>query len=113
MPYRDHATVQSWVTDFIELHGSVAPDVSVLEQYYTEGPDTGLVVIGLRTASTGTFVQPLERDGKPVWTVHFEPREEGLDLGAGAVAQLAADLQLLSELCSYLQERTDAAVAVA
>lgn len=109
MPYRDHATVQSWVADFLHDHEGAAPDINVVEQYYTEGPETGLVIVELRTASTVTSVQPaVDGDGTPTWRVHFAARDEGFELDGAGVAKLAADLQLLALLCSYLQSRTDA-----
>ncbi len=108
MPYRDQATVQSWVADFLSTHEDAAPEISVLEQYYTEGPDSGLVVVQLRNATTIPSLQPAVIDDDPTWRVHFEAREEGFDLDADGVEKLAADLDLLSRLCNYLQHRTDA-----
>lgn len=108
MPYRDQATVESWVASFLETLDGELPDISVLEQYYTEGPETGLVVVSLRNASTVTYLQPSVRDGQPVWLIHFEAREDAFDLDGTEVARLAEDLLLLSRLCNYLQGRTDA-----
>jgi hypothetical protein len=110
MPYRDQATVQAWVNEYITQHGDIAPEVSVLEQYYTDAKDSGLVVVTLRTASTVTYIQPVIRDGAPLWLVTFESRDEGIEMDAADVAKLAADLQVLADLCAYLQRRTDAAV---
>ncbi len=109
MPYRDHTTVQSWVADFLSTYEGGTPDLSVVEQYFTEGPETGLVVVQLRSASTITSVQPtVLDDGVPTWRVHFAARDEGFELDGAGVARLAADLQLVSLLCTYLQTRTDA-----
>ena len=76
MPYRDQATVESWVDEFRHLQPLVT-DVSVLEKDFTAGPDSGLVVVSLRTASTVTYIQPVVQDGHPTWVVTFEPRSEG------------------------------------
>jgi hypothetical protein len=108
MPYRDQATVESWVSDFYRSHRGMSPEVSVLEQNFTSGPESGLVVVQLRTASTVTYIQPVVTDGVPRWIVTFEARAEQLDMDAEAVAKLSADLQLLSELCAHLQSATDA-----
>lgn len=108
MPYRDQATVQSWVADFLRTYDGATPDISVIEQYFTEGPESGLVVVQLRAASTITSVQPAVLDGIPTWRVHFAPRDEGFELDGAGVGRLAADLQLVSLLCTYLQTRTDA-----
>lgn len=107
MPYRDQATVQSWVADFLRGHEDVAPDIAVLEQYYTEGPESGLVVVQLKNATTVTSLQPVIRDGVATWRVHFDAREESLDLDWLEVGKLAGELRLVSMLCQYLQERTE------
>ncbi|RLK52632.1 protein-L-isoaspartate carboxylmethyltransferase [Microbacterium telephonicum] len=111
MPYRDQATVESWVTEFILRQQGIYPDVAVLEQNYVAGPDSGLVVVSLRTASTVTYIQPVVDAGIPRWVVTFEPRSESFDLDAVGVAKLSADLLTLSELCAHLQRKTDEARA--
>jgi hypothetical protein len=111
MPYRDQATVDGWVREFLDLNRETPADVSVLDKDFTAGPDSGLVVVSLRNASTVTYIQPVIRDGAPVWIVTFEARGEAFDLDAQGVGRLAADLAILSRLCSHLQDKTDAAVA--
>lgn len=108
MPYRDQARVQSWVDEFRAQH-SVDTTVDVLEKDFTAGPDSGLVVVTLRTVSTVTYIQPVVTDGVPKWVVTFEPRAETFDLDSVGVAQLAQDLLALSNLCHYLQAKTDEA----
>ncbi|MCT9821260.1 protein-L-isoaspartate carboxylmethyltransferase [Microbacterium sp. W1N] len=107
MPYRDQATVQSWVSEFVDTQQSIAPDVSVLEQNYISGPDSGLVVVSLRTASTVTYIQPVVENDIPRWVVTFEPRSEAFDLDAVGVAKLSTDLRTLADLCEFLQRKTD------
>jgi hypothetical protein len=46
------------VDDYIVGHPTVSNVVSVLEKDFTPGPDSGLVVISLRNASTVTYIQP-------------------------------------------------------
>lgn len=110
MPYRDQATVDGWVRAFLASHPDVATDVSVLEQDFTAGPDSGLVVVSLRNASTVTYIQPVVEDGVPHWLVTFEARTESFDLDAAGVAKLAHDLAAIAAMCEFLQSETDAAL---
>lgn len=108
MPYRDQARVQAWVDEFhAQQHVDTAVDV--LEKDFTAGPDSGLVVVTLRTVSTVTYIQPVVTDGVPKWLVTFEPRSETFDLDSVGVSQLAQDLTALAKLCAYLQAKTDEA----
>ncbi|GAA1700614.1 hypothetical protein GCM10009808_17870 [Microbacterium sediminicola] len=108
MLYRDQTTVHTWVADFLVSETGAAPDISVVDQYFTEGPDSGLVVVQLRTASTVTSIVPTSEGGTATWRVQFEPRDETISLDGDQIASLAADLTTLSRLCRYLQARTDA-----
>ena len=110
MPYRDQATVDGWVREFLESTANTHTEVSVLDKDFTAGPDSGLVVVSLRNASTVTYIHPVVRDGAPRWLVTFEGRRESFDLDFAGVAQLAADLSLVSRMCEHLQVKTDAAV---
>ncbi|GAA5031513.1 protein-L-isoaspartate carboxylmethyltransferase [Microbacterium fluvii] len=110
MPYRDQATVESWVDEF-RRREPIATDVSVLEKDFQAGPDSGLVVVSLRTASTVTYIQAVVTDGTPHWVVTFEARPESFDLDAAGVAALAHDLDTLARLCEHLQDKTDAALS--
>jgi hypothetical protein len=112
MPYRDQATVTAWVKEFTSGGGlDDAITVSVLDKDFTAGPDSGLVVVSLRTASTLTYIHPVIRDDGPRWVVTFEARAESFDLDAEGVACLAADLAAVARLCEHLQSKTDAVVA--
>lgn len=111
MPHRDRATVDSWLREFRDVNRDIATEISVLDQEFTAGPESGLVVVSLRNASTVTYVQPVVRDGHPVWIVTFEARSDAIDLDAGGVADLADDLDTLARICEFLQLKTDAAVA--
>lgn len=111
MPYRNQATVQGWVDDYLEANPTQQDRISVLERDFTPGPDSGLVVVSLSRASTVTYVQAIVQDDFPRWLVTFEPRAEAIDLDAAGVANLSADLAALAGLCAYLQERTVEAMA--
>lgn len=84
--------------------------VAVLENDFTAGPESGLVVVSLRTASTLTYIQPIHRDGSPRWVVTFEARNESFQLEADGVTRLADDLRSIARILEYLQSRTDAVV---
>lgn len=112
MPYRDRATVESWVQEFNGAQRHLDTHVSVLEQIDATHPDTGLVVVSLRNASTVTYIQPVVRE-TPQWLVTFEARDHDLELDAAGMAQLAADVSLVAALCDFLQAKTDAAVLAA
>ena len=68
------------------------------------------LVVSLRNASTVTYIQPVISDGAPHWLVTFEARRESFDLDFAGVAQLAADLSLISRMCEHLQIKTDVAL---
>ena len=110
MPYRDQATVDGWVREFLESNANTHTEVSVLDKDFTAGPNSGLVVVSLRNASTVTYIQPVVRDGAPHWLVTFEARHESFDVDFTGVAQLAADLSLIARMCEHLQMKTDAAL---
>jgi hypothetical protein len=113
MPYRNQATVQSWIDDYISARPDQAADVTVLEKNFTSGPESGLVVVSLSNATTVTYIQPVVDDEGPRWVVTFEPRADAFDLDAAGVGRLAADLATIAGLCGFLQMRTDAALAAA
>ena len=110
MPYRDQATVRSWVEEFSGRQ-PLTTDVTVLEKEFTAGPESGMVVVSLRTASTVTYIQPVIDDGVPHWVVTFEARPDSFDLDSVGVAALAHDLGALACLLDFLQLKTDAALA--
>jgi len=110
MPYRDRTTVETWVNEYIVSHSADSLGVAVLDKNFEAGPNSGIVVVTLRSASTITFLHPEIRQGSPIWVVTFEGRNETLDLDGDALAQLAEDLSALAELRSFLQEKTDAVV---
>jgi len=111
MPYRNQATVQSWVRDYLADNPTSTSLVTVLEKDFTPGPDSGLVVVGLSNTSTVTYIQPTIIDSQPRWMVTFEARADSFDLDADGVARLADDLAAIAKLCSYLQLRTNRALS--
>lgn len=110
MPYRDQATVRAWVDEF-STQEPLTTQVSVLEKEFTAGPESGMVVVSLRTASTVTYIQPVMEENLPHWVVTFEARPESFDLDSAGVAALAHDLGTLARLLDFLQVKTDAVLA--
>lgn len=110
MPYRDRTTVDSWISEYLASRAPQASQIAVLDKNFQSGPDSGLVVFELRTASTITYAHPVVEHGVPRWIVTFEPRSEPLDLDATGLEQLSADIGMLSGLCIFLQMKTDAAL---
>ena len=111
MPYRNKATVQGWVDDYLAQHPERTGSVTVLEKDFTPGPESGMVVVALRNVSTITYIQAGVDETGPHWLVTFEPRTEGFDMDAAGVAQLSEDLLVVAGLCDYLQVRTDEVMA--
>ncbi|GAA3032205.1 protein-L-isoaspartate carboxylmethyltransferase [Microbacterium dextranolyticum] len=111
MPYRNQATIQAWVDDYLAAAPDETTAITVLEKDFTPGPESGMVVVSLANASTVTYIQAVNADTVPRWVVTFEPRSDSFDLDAEGVARLAADLAMISSLCAYLQRRTDDIIA--
>ncbi len=107
MPYRNQATVEAWVREYLAENPSTTAAVTVLEKDFTPGPDSGLVVVSLSNASTVTYIQPVENESGARWSVTFEARADSFELDAVGVARLAADLAVVADLCGFLQHRTD------
>lgn len=112
MPYRDRARVLSWIDDFNRNDRQRDTTITVLEQDGEPGADSGMIVVELRLAGTITLIHPVA-EPKPTWLVTFEAREYDVDMDIEGVAQLLADVQTVHDLCVYLQQRTDEAVALA
>lgn len=110
MPYRDRTAVESWVNEYTQSHSADSLGIAVLDKNFQAGPNSGIVVVTLRSASTITFLHPEIRQGVPTWVVTFEGRNETLDLDHDALRQLAEDVAALADLRSFLQEKTDAAL---
>ena len=111
MPFRNKATVQGWVDEYLVEHPDYSRTIAVLEKDFTPGPESGMVVVSLSNASTVTYIQAAVDESGPHWLVTFEPRSDGFDLDAAGVKRLSDDLAAIAGLCDYLQTRTEAAMA--
>lgn len=110
MPYRDRTTVERWVNEYIVSHSADTLGVAVLDKNFEAGPNSGIVVVTLRSADTITFLHPEVRQGVPIWVVTFEGRSGALDMDDADLRLLAADITALAELRSFLQQKTDEVV---
>jgi hypothetical protein len=110
MPYRDRTTVERWVNEYIVSHSADSLGVAVLDKNFQAGPDSGIVVVTLRSANTITFLHPEIREGMPTWLVTFEGRNGALDMDDADLRLLADDIAALAELRSFLQKKTDEVV---
>lgn len=105
MPYRTREVLEEWLRDFPgygdELRGHVAL------QDGSDGSDTGLVILRLRYATTGVFLQPVGR-GDPRWEVVFEARHDELISDADGVDALGRELRLAAALCRHFEQKSRA-----
>ena len=110
MPYRDRTRVESWVGEFRAGLGasSASLDIAVLDKNFEAGPNSAIVVVTLRSASTLTLLHPDIQHGVPVWIVTFEGRSEAIDLDHEGLRQLAEDIATVSALRDHLQMQTGA-----
>jgi hypothetical protein len=105
MPFRSLSTLESWIDEFRRMHPSHVGRVRIIPQDGAERADTGLVVFELPNAPTVTYLQPDSADDAR-WVVTLESREDVVTLGAAQVATLAAALQLVSDLCAFLEAKS-------
>ncbi|WP_336646354.1 protein-L-isoaspartate carboxylmethyltransferase [Microbacterium sp. USHLN186] len=107
MPYRDRATVEGWVAEWRALDARDAVDIVILDDNFEAGPNSALVVVTFRTASTITHIRPVMEDGSPRWVATFEPRAELIELDQPGLRLLADDMSTLAVLQEFLQAKTD------
>jgi hypothetical protein len=105
MPFRNLRTLELWVEEFEQLGHPLDGQVRVIAQDGAAGANTGLVGVQLGNATTGAFIQPVSADGT-AWVVTFEPREEPVTLSPAEVLALVRELETVSLLCQYLQDRS-------
>lgn len=109
MSYRTKETLESWLDEFYTLGHAMAETLKVMPQDGSDGGDTGLVGITLMSARTITYIQP-EPPGSTNWMITFEARESALQLDADDAMRLSAELAVVSELCRFLQTKSEAFV---
>jgi hypothetical protein len=104
MPYRTKQLLESWLEEFRSTREGGGL-ITVLLQDGADGADTGLVVVPLRNDSIEVYMQPVAI-GHERWTVAISPRADPVELDAGQLHALAAELEVAASLCAFLQERS-------
>ncbi|MCS5714042.1 hypothetical protein NVV95_05695 [Herbiconiux sp. CPCC 205716] len=108
MPFRSKEVLESWLADYRSESSAgarVAEYADVAVQDGSDGSDTGLVIIGLRNATTDVYMQPVAL-GDPHWEVTFAARDRDLALSTEDVVALSQELAAAAELCAYLERRS-------
>ncbi|WP_396642241.1 hypothetical protein [Microbacterium sp.] len=105
MTYRSISTLESWLGEFRRGGPALVGRVRVIPQDGAERADAGLVVVDLANAPTVTYLQPDAADpGR--WIVTMESREDVVTVDAGQLRILAADLEAVSRLCVFLEQKS-------
>ena len=107
MAFRNLETLESWLAEYRELGKPLADAARVMVQDGDGGANTGLVVFRLGHAPTGVFIQPVTQDAS-AWVATMEPRDESLVLDASGLLELSAELVAVSELCAFLEAKSEA-----
>lgn len=105
MPFRSRETLEAWLAEFRATHPEAPTSLRVVQQDGSEGADTGLVVVRLANAPTVTYIEP-EAPGSTRWVVTMEARDASITLEADGVRTLAFDLRVVSELCAFLEKKS-------
>ena len=107
MAFRNLETLESWLTEYRAQGGPLADAARVMVQDGEGGANTGLVFFRLGHAPTGVFIQPATQDAT-AWVATMEAREENLVLDAEGLLALSVELAAVSELCAFLQAKSQA-----
>ena len=107
MAFRNLETLESWLAEYRAQGKPGADAARVMVQDGEGGADTGLVAFRLGHAPTGVFIQPATQDAAG-WVATMEPREENLVLDAAGLLKLSAELAAVSELCAFLEAKSQA-----
>lgn len=105
MPFRNLATLESWIAEFRGLDYEIAGSLKVIVQDGDAGADTGLVGVHLAYASTAVYLQPIPGGGGR-WEATMEPRDDSVVLDAAGLLRLSSELAMLSSLCTFLQTKS-------
>ncbi|MDQ1206461.1 hypothetical protein [Microbacterium sp. SORGH_AS_0862] len=104
MPFRSKATLETWLDEFHRSR-EAGDLIRVAVQDGSEGGDTGLVLVPLRTAHISIYMEPIEI-GDARWRVTLEPQTETTVLTSFELQHLAAELSVAAELCAFLEAKS-------
>lgn len=110
MPFRTKELLEEWLAEFTAQGHHMPGELEVLRHDESESGDTGLVVVRLANAAPYAYAQPVG-PGDPHWSVTFAPREHELTLPQPALRDLAQDITVAADLCSFLEEKSAAYLA--
>lgn len=104
MPFRSLTTLETWIDEFRRDHPALERRVRVVPQDGEDEANTGLVVFSLANAPTVVYLQP-DTEVTDRWVVTMESRDEAITLDAAQLRALAVDLDHVSRLCAFLEEK--------
>lgn len=104
MVFRSRETLEGWLADFRAAR-EAGDRITVVVQDGSEGADTGLVIVPLRSSTISIYMEPVSV-GEAQWRVTLEPSEDTTILSSYQLQGLAAELSVAAELCAYLEARS-------
>lgn len=104
MVFRSKDTLEGWLAEFQGAR-EAGNSISVAIQDGSEGADTGLVIVPLRSSTMTIYMEPRSL-GEAQWRVSLEPTSETMVLSSFELQGLAAELAVAAELCAYLEARS-------
>ncbi|PVE58702.1 hypothetical protein [Microbacterium testaceum] len=105
MPFHSKATLEHWVTEFVDARNA-GEEIRVVVQDGSDGDDTGLVVMPMEHLPNSVWIEPCDSGDELSWHVLIEPGAETLNLTSFELNALTHDLQVAAELCAFLHERS-------
>jgi hypothetical protein len=102
--FRSKETLESWLSDFRQER-EAGELIEVLVQDGSEGADTGLVVVPLKSSTISVYMEPVEVGGAQ-WRVTIDPAPDTTILSSHQLQGLAVELSVAAELCAYLEARS-------
>ncbi|HCJ48170.1 MAG TPA: hypothetical protein DHW40_02365 [Microbacterium sp.] len=103
MSYRTREILEQWLNEFREQR-SAGDAVKVVIQDGSTGRDTGLVVVPLRHSNASIHIEPAQ-PGDAQWRITIDALEDITILDSHQLQELAHELGVAAELCSYLEFR--------
>jgi hypothetical protein len=102
--FRSKHTLEQWLADFHAAR-EAGDLIKVVIQDGSNGGDTGLVVVPLKSSTVSIFMEPIEI-GDARWRITLEPQPDTTILNSHELQGLAQELSVAAELCAYLEARS-------
>jgi hypothetical protein len=110
VPFRTKELLEEWLAEFLIDAKTLPGELEVLRHEDLEGGDTGLVVVRLKNSGPYAYLEPAG-PGQPGWQVTFAPRNNELTLDVARLLELAEELVVAAELCTFLETKSRAHLA--